>query len=154
MKAKTIIAGVAITATAASLFNFYNPVNAQIQSPDNQRQETFQVPNNNFRGKRNRKGKRAFFKMFKNVRSEILEFLGISKEEFQEFKKDEKTLLDIAKTKGINEEDLKQFLIELHTNVINSNENLSEEQKDKFLERVDKIVDRLLNGQAHHKIRR
>lgn len=78
-------------------------------------------------------------------KDDVLTYLGISEEDFRSYMQDGQTLSDIAEDKNINIDDLKEFIKALHIDSIESNDNLSEEQKAERLENIDDMVEKIVN---------
>lgn len=81
----------------------------------------------------------------REYREDVLDFLRIDHDEFRAYLQDGDSLLDIAADKNIREDDLRMYVTALHIESIESNENLTEDQKELRLARVDEIVDKILN---------
>ncbi|MDI6860469.1 MAG: hypothetical protein QMD25_00425 [Caldisericia bacterium] len=93
----------------------------------------------------------------KNLIEEVLTRLNLSLDEFQNAMKDKKSLLEFVESKGITKDELikvvKEVVIE-KVNQLVKDGKITEDQKTKFIERLDEFVERFINGPGHRRGRK
>ncbi len=82
---------------------------------------------------------------------EVLNKLNLTVEDFQNARKEGKSLLEFAESKGITKDNLVSALKEIVTEKLNQllkDGKITEDQKARFLEKLDDFVERFINGKG------
>ncbi len=92
---------------------------------------------------------KGFFLDEKGLMEEVLTKLNLTVEDFQNARKEGKSLLEFAESKGITKENLVAVVKEVVTNKVNqlvTDGKMTEDEKTKFLENLDDFVERFISG--------
>jgi len=92
---------------------------------------------------------KGFFLDEKGLMEEVLTKLNLTVEDFQNVRKEGKSLLEFAESKGITKENLVAVVKEVVTNKVNqlvTDGKMTEDEKTKFLENLDDFVERFISG--------
>lgn len=88
----------------------------------------------------------------KVLMEDVLNKLNLTLDEFQNAMKEKKSLLEFAESKGITKENLIKVVKEVVTEKINQlvkDGKMTEDKKTKFLENLDELVERFINGPGY-----
>lgn len=93
----------------------------------------------------------------KGLIEEVLKKLNLSLDEFKNAMKDKKSLLEFVESKGITKDELTKVVKEVVLEKLNQlvkDGKMTEDEKTKFIERLDEFVERFINGPGLRRGRR